>query len=258
MSEPATADAPPEEAVVAPASRRLEEAASRGAEAAAAAAAAAERTMAAATTAASKGAAAAATVASRSADAASTMASRGAAAAGVALESVRGSLAEASRRIEAERADWDRVAERAALPDVRAEDPIGDLAARLDREADFWRALAIRASRPGAPRAITLVAAALSLVGGAGLVGLGALGSLVGATATAPHLWAAAGGLAVGVALSVAACAWVDQVSRRTAAEALGRATDAERRLARVAAILALRSADATAYKDALARLERT
>jgi hypothetical protein len=134
---------------------------------------------------------------------------------------------------------------------------MADLAVRLDREASFWRAFALRQMKPGVPQLVAIIAAGIGLFGGASLAALGGLRVLFGTATSAPILWASAGALAAGVALAVLAAWWLHRTSARAASEALARADSAERRLARVAAILALRSADDAAYKDALVRLEK-
>ncbi|AKF05790.1 hypothetical protein [Sandaracinus amylolyticus] len=187
----------------------------------------------------------------------SSVGSRTAATAEAALRSVSGGLQEATRRFDAEREDWQRFLARSELPDVRGEDPIAELAVRVDREADFWRSVAVRAMRPGASRSIAIGATLVGLTGGLGLSLLGGIRGLFGTDATAGQLWAAAGALALGVALALAAAAWLDRTAARAAGEALARADAAEKRLQRIAALLALRRADASAFRDALERLER-
>lgn len=183
--------------------------------------------------------------------------SRTAATAEAALRSVSGGLQAATRRIDDERADWIRFLERTELPDVRGDDPIAELAVRVHREADFWRSVAVRAMRPGASRTIALGATLVGLSGGLFLAALGGLRGLFGTDATAGQLWAAAGALALGVALALAAAAWLDRVASRAASDALARADQAEKRLQRIAALLALRRADPEAFRAALERLER-
>ena len=59
-------------------------------------------------------------------------------------------------------------------------EPLADLAVRIDREADFWRAFAIRSLRPGGPRNVAIAAAAIG-VGAAVVLGVvGAFGALLG------------------------------------------------------------------------------
>lgn len=188
---------------------------------------------------------------------ADAVSSRTAATAEAALRSVSGGLQAASERIDAERAEWQRFLERSDLPDVRGDDPIAELAARVDREADLWRSVAIRAMRPGASRSIVIGATLVGLSGGLGLAALGGLRGLFGTDASAGQLWAAAAALGLGVGLAIAAAAWLDRSASRAAAEALARSDAAEKRLQRIAALLALRRADPGAFKDALERLER-
>jgi hypothetical protein len=186
------------------------------------------------------------------------VASHSVAAAEAALRGVRGSIDEAQKRFDAERADWERLIAGSALPPLGADDPVGHLAARIEREADFWRAFGIRAMRPGTSRAIAAASALVGIVGGLGIATIGALGGLLGLAASAAHLWAAAGALGVGSAVAMTTAVWLDRASARSAREALGRADEAERRLQRAATLLALRRSDETAYREALVRFERS
>src|SRR5688500_10458883 len=85
-------------------------------------------------------------VSSRSRGASETaevIASRGGAVAQAALTKVKSGFDEARTGLKRRRADWDRVAATASRSAVQADEPIADLAARLDREAAFWRSFAL-------------------------------------------------------------------------------------------------------------------
>lgn len=174
-----------------------------------------------------------------------------------AVSGARGSLREAERRFEDEERRWDARAEEAALPDVHGKDPIDDLAIRIDRESDYWRTFAVRSLRPGAARNLAIAGAVLALASGLALGTLGTLAAIFGSAGPGRSALVTAGGVAV---CAVVACV-LGVVSERgrinAAREALMRADQAERRLERVAAILALKTASSAKYVEALTRLER-
>ena len=182
---------------------------------------------------------------------------RGKTAATAALSGARGGLREAERRFEDEERKWDARAEEAALPDVLGKDPIDDLAIRIDRESDYWRTFAVRSLRPGAARNLAIAGAVLALASGLTLGTIGTMAAIFGSEGPGRSALFTAVGVA---ACAVVACALgvVSERGRMLAArEALVRADHAERRLERVAAILALKSASPTKYVEALTRLER-
>jgi len=170
---------------------------------------------------------------------------------------VRTGLDDARRSLKRRRAEWDKVVAGASLSAIKANDPIADLAARLDREASFWRSLALSHVKPAAPRYLAMSAAGLGLVGGAVLTALASLRGLFSSSPLPGAEWAAIVALAVGVALTLAAATWLQRSTNRASAEALSRGDAAERRLHEVAALLALRHADEKAYRDALMRYLR-
>jgi hypothetical protein len=174
-----------------------------------------------------------------------------------ALSGARGGLREAERRLRDEEQRWDERAEAAALPDVHAKDPIDDLAIRVDRESDYWRTFAVRSLRPGAARNLAIAGAVLALASGFALGALGTLAAIFGSDGPGRSAMFTAVGVAV---CAVVACV-LGVISERgrihAAREALSRADHAERRLERIAAILALKSASSAKYVEALTRLER-
>jgi hypothetical protein len=173
------------------------------------------------------------------------------------LEGVRGGLDGAASGIARDRAAWDSVEHDARLPEVGGQDPVFDLALRLDREADFWRSFAVMRLRPGLPRALAAAAAVVGLGAGASLGVLGGVRGLVSDGSSSAVLMAAALAVAAGVAGALLAAAWLHTGAVSAARDALARAEQAERRLQRVVAVLALRQTSEAAYLDALIRLER-
>jgi hypothetical protein len=147
----------------------------------------------------------------------------------------------------------------ANLPELEG-DPLEAIARRLDREADLWRELSLRAlSRAAwADRVAQTAAVGAWLVCVTGAL-LGLLGVAFGG---------ARSGYAIGLALasigSVLAAtglvAWVSAGVRRTqgalAGAALERADLSELRLQRLGVVLALRREDPAMFHRALARLE--
>lgn len=188
---------------------------------------------------------------------ASAVARRGKKALDGAVTGVRGGLRDAERRLEDEARAWDAKAEEAALPDIGGVAPMVDLAVRIDRESDYWRTFAVRNLRPGAARNLAIAGAALALASGLALGTLATLAAILGSEGPAEASMSTAAGVAL---CAVVACVLgvVSQRGRTMAArEALARADHAERRLERVAAILALKSASEPKYVEALTRLER-
>jgi hypothetical protein len=146
------------------------------------------------------------------------------------------------------------------LPELAGDDPIAELALRLDREADLWRNLALRnmarlAWADRIAQAVAVVAVACDIA----LAAVAAIAALFGGDA--------AGGrfvlLGTAAAIVVAGALVVNKVSsgiRATQAElahaALGRAEIAEAKLHRVGIALGWRKVDLARYQEALGRLE--
>jgi hypothetical protein len=188
---------------------------------------------------------------------AAAVARRGREAIDGAVTGVRGGLREAEKRLDDEASAWNARAEAAALPDVGGVDPMVDLAVRIDRESDYWRTFAVRNLRPGAARNMAIAGAALALASGLALGTLATLAAILGSEGPAEASLSTAAGVAL---CAVVACVLgvVSERGRVSAArEALARADYAERRLERVAAILALKAANTDKYVEALTRLER-
>lgn len=147
----------------------------------------------------------------------------------------------------------------ANLPELEG-DPLDALARRLDREADLWRELSLRALARAAwaDRVAQTAAVGAWLVTVATAV-VGTVSALIGVART----WSAS--LTVlasllSVLAGTALVAWVSAGVRRTqgalAGVAIERADLAELRLQRLAVVLALRTEDVSLYHRALARLE--
>ena len=176
------------------------------------------------------------------------------------LASAKAQMDRAGERIEAEDQEWEARRERTDMPGIGASDPLGDLAIRLDRQADFFRELAIDAMRPGIVRGamiglvITLgvVTAGVSLAAlGRAFFGSESAGSLEG-------LLELLGGVAaIGVATGVVG--WLVERGRASVAhEALTRAEEAEARLCRVAELIALEKHDREVLVAVLAKSTST
>jgi hypothetical protein len=193
----------------------------------------------------------------RAAETATVVARRGKKALDGAATGVRSGLRDAEKRLEEEAKAWDARAAEAALPDVGGTTPMADLAIRIDRESDYWRTFAVRNLRPGAARNLAVAGAALALASGLAMGTLATLAAIFGSEGPADASIETAAGVAL---CAVVACV-LGVVSERgrvmAAREALARADHAERRLERVAAILALKTASEAKYVEALTRLER-
>lgn len=162
-------------------------------------------------------------------------------------------------RGEAEDAEWQAVQDHSTLPALRASadggDPLDDLTQRLDREADFYRGIGVRMLRPGPGRLLAILSAAVGLMGGAIFALASGIRAFFGAATAATGTEALA--LALLLALSGGMGLLLENERRRRADAALGRAEHAERRLERLAAMLALKTHDPKRFAEALTRLER-
>jgi len=157
--------------------------------------------------------------------------------------------------------DIDSLLTQGDLPVVRGEEPLVELLARLDAEADLWRALAFRelAQLRWTTR-VFLIVSSLVMLAEVTLGGTAALGAVFGGSGTGMRrsLLIGAGSLSLVVAL--AAFAAVLQLARRASRdimrEALARADLAELRLHRVSLALAGTKVDPSKAAEVLARLE--
>lgn len=177
-----------------------------------------------------------------------------------AARTVQRTAADVASAQHTENAAWKQTEDEADLPDLKAPaeggDPLFDLAVRLDREASFHRTLAVRALRPGPGRLLAVVSGSVALVGGTMLALAAGIRAFFGAgIGDAPGADAAA--LSLLLAVSAGVGLLMESEQRRRAQAALGRAELAERRLERIAAILALKEHDTKRFGEALTRLER-
>ncbi|MFN7698660.1 MAG: hypothetical protein ACK5U8_12240 [Deltaproteobacteria bacterium] len=167
------------------------------------------------------------------------------------LASAKAGMDRASEHVEAEQQRWRTRAERTDMPGIGTDDPLGDLAVRLDRQADFFREIAVDAMRPGMVRG-AMVALVITL--GAVTAALGLLACwrvLIGGGAI-DGLPAVAGAVAL-AGLAAAAAGWAVERGRAAVAhEALARAEQAEARLCRVAELIGLEKHDRGALVEAL------
>jgi hypothetical protein len=169
------------------------------------------------------------------------------------LATAKAGIDRANDHLEAEDQRWEARKERTDMPGIGADDPLGDLAIRLDRQADFFRELAIDAMRPGAVRGamIGLVVSLAAVTAALGLVATWRAFTGEAVIEGLPHLAAAVAiaGTASGLA------GWIVERGRAAVAhEALSRAEEAEARLCRVAELIALEKHDRAALVEVLAR----
>lgn len=159
-----------------------------------------------------------------------------------------------------EDAAWRQTESDADLPELRARteggEPLFDLALRLDREADFHRTLAVRTLRPGSGRLLALLSGFVALAGGTMLALAAGVRAFFGAS-IGDASFAEAAALSLVLAVSAGVGLFMEGDQRRRAQAALARAELAERRLERIAAVLALKEHDPKRFGDALTRLER-
>jgi len=149
----------------------------------------------------------------------------------------------------------------ADLPDLDSPDPLSSLSRRLDREADLWRALALRAlARAGWADRFTQAIAVLAALGCVALAVVAAVSGLFApGNPGARSLLLLTGGAVLVAGSTVVAwtAAGVRRAQHTIARDANRRADLAELRLHRIGAILATRQLAPGQLPDALARLER-
>lgn len=150
--------------------------------------------------------------------------------------------------------------EQAKLPEIAGEDSLVSLGIRLDREADFWRGLALRQlSRAAWMERLSISSTIVLLIGVVVLASIGAFRALVASDAAvhvAILLGASAVLLVLGAATIQRATAKVRQGQLEVAREALTRSDLSEARLHRLAALLEMRASDPEGYRTALRELE--
>jgi hypothetical protein len=145
------------------------------------------------------------------------------------------------------------------LPSLVGEEPLRELAARLDREADLWRNLAFRELARGVwTQKVTMAVAFFVLAGECALVALASLGVIFGDDGSrVPLLVTSALVLAAGLGAFFAVATVHRRGQSRVVEHALRRADLAELRLHRLAFALAWEKVDGARLGDALIRLER-
>lgn len=143
---------------------------------------------------------------------------------------------------------------------TESSDPLTAMGARLVRESDFWRRLALRAlgrasfaDRLGYTAGVIAVTTSIGLAIVAGLGGLFAGGSVVGGRAWI--VLAGALSVAIGAGVAFVLTHTVRRTQRDLAEQALARAVVAEARHHRLSAVLALRDVDPKTFRDALVQL---
>jgi hypothetical protein len=185
---------------------------------------------------------------------------RAGAVAGTLGQGIGGGLREAGKALAAPKGtDVESLLDSTNLPAIDAQDPLQDLAHRLDREGDLWRNLAFRelANARWSHRMLQIVGG-LMVVSSVGLAVLAGLGGLFGGSADrAVLIGVGALVLALGAAVFALVQSIVRRGQREALREALARADLAELRLHRVAVALAARSAAPEQTAEVLARLER-
>lgn len=150
--------------------------------------------------------------------------------------------------------------EQADLPEIAGADPLVSLGIRLDREADFWRALAMRQlARAAWMDRLSISSTVVLLVGVVVLASISAFRALVASDAAVQVtilLGVSALLLVIGAATIQRATTKVRQGQLEVARDALTRSDLAEARLHRLAALIEIRSADPDGYKTAVRELE--
>ncbi len=148
----------------------------------------------------------------------------------------------------------------ADLPELGEGDPLLSLAKRLDREADFWRGVAMRQlGRAAWTERLGVSSSILLIVGGvvlASIAGFRALFATKGGDSTAMLVGV---GLGVLLASAVAVSSIASRLRKgqlESVRDATNRADLAERRIHHIAMLLELRAAGREGYVAALADLE--
>ena len=149
---------------------------------------------------------------------------------------VKKGLATAQARIDANERAWDARSAGTDMPAISLETPLLDLATRLDKQADFFRELAVEAMRPTVSRhvlhALAVMLTALSIVLSTGL-------AWQVFTGNEHAMFLASAGVDAGSAvLAIALGLWLERTRMKVAEAALEHATRAETALERIAITL--------------------
>lgn len=150
----------------------------------------------------------------------------------------------------------------ADLPELSQSDPLASLASRLDREADFWRAVAMRQlARAAWTERLGVTSSILLLVGGVVLASIAAFRALFATKGHSGDATAMLVGVGLGVLLvaAVAVGSLAGRLRRgqmEAVRDAMSRADLAEVRIHRIALLLELRGQGKDGYVAALSDLE--
>lgn len=154
----------------------------------------------------------------------------------------------------------DDLLEQANLPEIAPDDPLVSLGIRLDREADFWRAVAMRQlTRAAWMDRLSVSSTVILLIGVILLASIGAFRALVASDAAvqvAILLGVSAFLLLVGAITIQRTTTKVRQGQLDVARDALNRSDLAESRLHRLAALIEMRASDTEGFRTALRELE--
>lgn len=185
-------------------------------------------------------------------------------AAGAAIAGVRAGLGKMGEALRVDGAEVvpAELLTQADLPEISGGDPLVSLASRLDREADFWRAVAMRQlARAAWTERLGVASSILLLVGGvvlASIAGFRALFATKGHSGDATAMLIGVG-LAVLLIAAVAVGSLASRLRRgqmEAVKEAMSRADMAELRIHRIALLLELRGQGKDGYVAALSDLE--
>jgi hypothetical protein len=150
--------------------------------------------------------------------------------------------------------------EQANLPEIAGDDPLVSLGIRLDREADFWRGLAMRQlTRAAWMDRLSISSTVVLLVGVVLLASIAAFRALVASDAAVQVtilLGVSALLLVIGAITIQRATTKVRLGQLDVARDALARSDLAESRLHRLAALIEMRASDPEGYRTALRELE--
>jgi hypothetical protein len=150
---------------------------------------------------------------------------------------VKKGIASAQARMDAQEHAWDARSARSDMPEISREAPLLDLATRLDKQADFFRELAIDATRPTLSRhvlhALLVMLAALSATLSAGLAWQVITGNEHTTFVASAVVDAGAALMALGLGL------WLERSRLVLAREAFAHAARAEETLEKIAGRLA-------------------
>lgn len=148
----------------------------------------------------------------------------------------------------------------ADLPELSQADALASLAKRLDSEADFWRAVAMRQlARAAWTERLGVTGSLLLLIGGVVLAAIAAFRALVASAGGTATTMLVGVGLAVLLVAAIAVGRLSSQLRKgqiEAVRDALTRADLAEMRLHRIALLMEMRTSARDGYVAALSELE--